>query len=170
MYKRQPLPASKAVLSSWRLVVVCALITTGVTGLASKYPAGTYALTHLVFFFVPMFSGWHKSKEANYDIRLWLFSSVMPKIMVAMRHHLVRRSCLCWSSLRKKANSGGRLCRFLTAMRPVCLGRSWYGSYRKLWHLLCPPKGSGPCISQPTLMLFKYLARSQCPASILPGL
>ena len=32
-----PLPASKAVLSSWSLVVICALITTGVTGITAWY-------------------------------------------------------------------------------------------------------------------------------------
>ena len=79
-----PLPASKAVLSSWRLVVVCALITTGVTGLASKYPAGTYALTHLVFFFVPMFSGWHKSEEANYGTG---FMAIFPSYAIGYGSH-----------------------------------------------------------------------------------
>ena len=35
-----PLPASKTVLSSWGLVVVCALIDTGVTGITAWYDNG----------------------------------------------------------------------------------------------------------------------------------
>ena len=41
LYLHPPLPASKAVSSSWRLVVVYALINTGVTGITSMYQADT---------------------------------------------------------------------------------------------------------------------------------
>ena len=41
LHLHPPLLASKVVLSSWRLVVVCALTTTDVTGITSMYQAGT---------------------------------------------------------------------------------------------------------------------------------
>ena len=59
------------------------------------------------------------------------------------------------------------LCQVMVAMPRVGLGRSFYGSYRKLWRSLCPPNGSGPGISQPIFMLSKYLALFPMPSGRL---
>ena len=61
-----------------------------------------------------------------------------------------------------------QLCQVMVATRRVCLGRSSYGCYSKLWQSLRPPNGSGPDISQPILMLFKYLAPFPMPSGHLP--
>ena len=44
-----PLLASKAVLSSWSLVVICALITTDVTGITGWYQAGTRLVPRTIY-------------------------------------------------------------------------------------------------------------------------
>ena len=98
-------------------------------------------LTHWRFFsiFVTMFSGWRKSKQANYRTRIWsffqlchsygshapLFFSPSMLILVGFVHK---------SELWQQVNADvPPLCQAMVAMRRVCLGHSSYGSCSKLW-------------------------------------
>ena len=66
--------------------------------------------------FVPMFSGWHKSKEANYGTRLRPFSRSYAVGNGSHAPPFSCPSCLFWSVLRERANYGSRLCQFPTAL------------------------------------------------------
>ena len=124
-------------------------------------------LTHWRFFsiFVTMFSGWRKSKQANYRTRIWsffqlchsygshapLFFSPSMLILVGFVHQ---------SELWQQVNADvPPLCQAMVAMRRVCLGRPSYGSDSKLWQSPCPPNWSGPRCKSRFLCCFKCFAR-----------
>ena len=129
-------------------------------------------LTHLMFFlFVPMFSGWHKSKEANYGTRLWPFfhtyatgyGSHAPPFVLPFMLILIgfAQKSELWQQVMSIPPPPG-----YGRHAPRLFGPFIFWFLRQIMAILCPPNSSGPGISQPILML-KYLARFPMPSGHL---